>query len=134
MIRRLIILLLIVGFGIGEDLPPESVLHNMTYDEKLDLYNSKRITFLKNALIGYRLPYSKSEKKIAIIGSVFTPILIYGMFYKIENDNDRKWSSCLINLGGTGYTVASFFLLHEREKQRKLYNDRLYKKIFFINQ
>ena len=131
--KLLLLLLLIVGWVFGGDIPSKSILGNMTYDEKLDLYNRKKISILKNALIGYRLPYSKYEKKIAIIGSIFTPILVYGMFYKIEDDKDRKWSSNLMNLGGTGYTFASFFLLREREKQRKLYNDLLYKEIFFIN-
>ena len=131
MIRRLIILLLIVGCGFSEDLPPKSVLQKMTYDEKLNLYNRKKITFLKNALIGSRLPTSKREKQIKIIGHLITfPILVYGMFYKIEDDKDRKMSNNLINLGGTAYTISFFLFLHEREKQRELFNDRLYKRIF----
>ena len=48
MIRRLIILLLIVGCVFCEDLPPKSVLQKMTYDEKLDLYKSKKMTVLES--------------------------------------------------------------------------------------
>ena len=129
MIRRLIILLLIVGCGFGEDLPPKSVLQNMTYDEKLDLYNSKKITLLKNILPYTRLPLLQRQMKMiingfAISGSIFT----YGLLTK-----NKELSGILVGLGFAGYYATSIIVLIDKEKQRRLYNDELYEEIFLIS-
>ena len=129
MIRRLIILLLIVGWGFGKDLPPESILQNMTYNEKLDLYNSKKITFLKN-ILQKRLATSQRENKILIYGmTIVGSISVYGLYL---NDN-KELGEILPYLALIGTYGTFIMLIIEKEKQRKLFNEKLYENIFIIH-
>ena len=130
MIRRLIILLLIAGCVFGEDLPPKSVLQNMTHDEQLDLYNSKKITLLKNILPNTRLATSQRENKIMIYGiTIVSSISVYGLYL---NDN-KALGEILPYLALIG-TYGTFIMLFiEKEKQRKLFNEKLYEEIFLIS-
>ena len=55
----------------------------MTYDEKLDLYNSKKITLLKNMLPHTALPLLQRQMKMIIYGSaIFGSIFTYGALTK----------------------------------------------------
>ena len=111
------------------DLPPKSVLQNMTYDEKLDLYNSKKITLLKNMLPHTGLPLLQRQKKMIINGfAISVSIFTYGWLTKNE-----ELGGILVGLGFAGYYATSIIVLIDKEKQRRLYNDELYEEIFLIS-
>ena len=111
------------------DLPPKSVLQNMTYDEKLDLYNSKKITLLKNMLPHTGLPLLQRQKKMIINGyAISVSIFTYGLLTK-----NKELSGILVGLGFAGYYATSIIVLIDKEKQRRLYNDELYEEIFLIS-
>ena len=128
MIRRIIILLLIVGCVFGEDFPPKSVLQNMTYDEKLDLYNSKKITVLESFFdlkIGIKSPHNNKKIYSGIILS-FSPFIIGALA--------NKWNQEFVNFAVIGSYSTIGIVIYDVQKQKKLYNDKLYKEIFLINQ
>tara|TARA_B100001250_G_scaffold234633_1_gene201512 strand:- start:581 stop:976 length:396 start_codon:yes stop_codon:yes gene_type:complete len=125
--KLLLIALLIVGFGFCENLPPKSILQNMTYDQKLDLYNSEKITLLKNILPHTRLPLLPHQLKMIVYGSIICgSIITYGAL--AEN---IKLGNILVKLGFSGIYTGSFYVLIDKEKQRKLFNETLYEEIFF---
>ena len=114
------------------DLPPKSVLQNMTYDEKLDLYNSKKITLLKNILPHTRLPLLERQMKMIIYGPViFGSIFRYG-FVTMYGRNGEL-GEILAGLGIAGLYATAIIVLIDKEKQRRLYNDELYEEIFLIS-
>ena len=111
------------------DLPPKSVLQNMTYDEKLDLYNSKKITLLKNMLPHTGLPLLQRQKKMIINGyAISGSIFMYGLLTKNE-----ELGGILPVLGFAGVYATSIIVHIDKEKQRRLYNDELYEEIFLIS-
>ena len=127
--KLLLIALLIVGCVFGKDLPPKSELQNMTYNEKLDLYNSKKITLLKN-VFQKRLLKSQRESKIVIYGgTIVGSISVYGLYL---NDN-KVLGDILPYLAFMGAYGTFIMLFFEKEKQRKLFNEKLYKEIFLTN-
>ena len=114
----------------ANDFPSKSIVENMTYDEKLDLYNSKKITFLKNILPHTRAPLSKRFGKILIYGYVISAsIFTYGWItgYDIEN---RELSDVLVYSGFAGFYGTNIMLFFEQERQRRLFNEQLYQTIF----
>tara|TARA_B100000579_G_C22629060_1_gene755670 strand:- start:1 stop:453 length:453 start_codon:yes stop_codon:yes gene_type:complete len=118
------------GIDFYRGLPSELVLQNLSNDEKLDLYNSKKITFLKNMLPYTRAPLSKRFGKILIYGyAISASIFTYGWItgYEIEN---RAFSDILVYSGFAGFYGTNIMLFFEQERQRRLFNEELYNKIF----
>ena len=124
--KLLLIAFLIIGYGFCEDLPSKSVLQNMTYDEKMNLYERNKINTIEaffNRDVGMS---SERVSKILYTGVAitYTPYIIF----LITNTSNQEiiYMTMLTNY------ITFGLVIKEIQKQRKLFNEKLYKEIFLI--
>ena len=127
MIRRLIILLLIVGCVFCEYLPPKSVLESMSYSEKTELYEIKKLNLFESFFDSEIGTNSKRAQRIVWRGLAisFTPFIL-GL---LANKSNQE----LVYFTMLGNYITLGVLINDIRKQKELYNDKLYKEIFMID-
>ena len=142
MIRRLIILLLIVGCVFAKDLPSMAEIEKMSEQEKYLLYDKYKIKPFNNILISYFVPtlghrrINQGEKSIKIykygLGISF---IIFG-FLEMSGQGSEAPHGGYFSLVPEEFNfVTCFYLIHfwqvyDAGKQTKKYNNNIYRKIF----
>jgi len=125
--NEIIVLLLILGSLYGYDLPPKSDIKKMKHEEKIQLYERNKINTIEsfsNRDVGF---YSREGLKITYIGLAisFTPFITSLLI--------GKSNQIIVNFGILTNYVTIGLLINKIQKQKKIYNQNLYKEIFTSN-
>ena len=143
MIRRLIILLLIVGCGFAQDLPSQSEIDNMTNSGKILLYerNSKdpyKAIIYSSLLSSYGHKYVGKWRKGLLFTSAEVGFSFLGLYELVSGciDQINPYGSTNCKISSSSYVffgLAGFLKIWEiidAGKEAKKFNRKLYKSIY----
>ena len=108
----------------GENIPPKSVLENMSHVEKMVLYETKKINMFETFSDSEIGAMSMRGRIILLKGLAisYTPFILS----LLANKSNQE----VVYFAMLGNYITLGVLIHDIHKQKELYNDKLYKKIF----
>ena len=124
--NKLLFIILILASLFADKLPSQSNIIKMTHEEKMKLYERNKINTIEaffNRDVGMS---SERVSKIGYTGMAitYTPYIIF----LITNTSNQE----IIHMTMLTNYITIGLVIKEIQKQRKLFNEKLYKEIFLI--
>ena len=124
--NKLLFIILILASLFADKLPSQSNIIKMTHEEKMNLYERNKINRIEaffNRDVGMS---SERVSKIGYTGMAitYTPYIIF----LITNTSNQE----IIHMTMLTNYITIGLVIKEIQKQRKLFNEKLYKEIFLI--